>query len=104
MPFRFPEPIQKELDAFSGDDAPTLDQEIAVARLLLQKAIVDGRSGEAVALLRTLSSLSSVSVSNATRAGRLLAASTVTAIAQRMSPQSHSDCRASPTTATRLTR
>ena len=84
MPFAFPPEIQKQLDAFSGDDATQLDQEIAVARLLLQQAIVAGRSGEAVALLRTLSSLSSVQVSNSIRSGKLLAAESVQRIAQRM--------------------
>jgi hypothetical protein len=83
MPFTFPPEIQTALDAFSSEEAASLQGELRIAKVLLQQAVVAGRSTEAIALLKTLASLAAAHVSNSARVGALLSAESVKRISQR---------------------
>jgi hypothetical protein len=85
MPYRFPEALQREIDAFSGDDPGQVDQEIRIVRWLIQQAVTDRKLPLANALCATLAKLSGTQIANEVRAGMLIERAVLLHIAQEMS-------------------
>ena len=67
MPYQFPEPLRSQIDAFAGDDAGSVNPELAITRFLIQQAVSDGKAPLANALLATAAKLSSVEIANRVR-------------------------------------
>jgi hypothetical protein len=85
MPYRFPEELQRQIDAFGGDDPGQVDQEVKIIRYLIQQTVADGKYPLANALMSTLAKLSSTQITNEVRAGNLIELSTLVRLAQQMS-------------------
>ena len=75
MPYQFDESTQRELDAFRGDDMTQCGQEIAIAKMLLSRAVQAGNTGLANALLGTIAKLCATHVSAQIRTGQLVGSS-----------------------------
>ena len=84
MPYTFPDELQCEIDAFAGDNAGRVDQEIRIVRWLIQRAVTDGKHHLANSLFATLAKLSATEIANQVRVGQLLEVSTIVRIAREM--------------------
>lgn len=82
MPYQFNPDIQRELDAFRGDDMTQCGQEIAIAKMLLKRAVESGNTGLANAILGTVAKLTATHVSAQIRTGQLLGSSDVSRLGQ----------------------
>ncbi len=85
MPYPFSPEIEKELRAFDGDAVEEVADEIRICKLLIRRAVEEGKSGLANGLLSTIAKLSSAHVTNQVRVGELLERAAVVAIAQQLS-------------------
>jgi hypothetical protein len=85
MPYQFTSEIQREIDAFAGDDPGQVAQETRIVRWLIQKAVEEGKYFLANSLCGTLAKLSATEIQNRIRVGQLIELSTLIRIAQQMS-------------------
>jgi phage terminase Nu1 subunit (DNA packaging protein) len=84
MPYKFPDELQREIDAFAEDDAGQVDQEVAITRWLIKRAVEGGRDVLANSLLVTLAKLSATQIHNEIRCGKLIERAALIHIAQQM--------------------
>ena len=72
MPYQFNPDIQREIDEFANDDMTQCGQELAIAKMLLKRAVEDRNTGLANAILGTIAKLHATNLSAQIRTGSLI--------------------------------